>query len=374
MTTLVYISPVPWSGLPHRSQEMIQWLHNQSACEVIWVNPYPTRLPRRGDLDKWRAEKIKLTEFAPDWLEVVNLRYIPIEPLKLLRQINKILWLGEMLKLRSVLQRSGAQLLVGKPSLWALFLASNVGRRFFFDAMDDYGAFYKKLEAKSMDSIEIDILNLNPAVTVSSTGLKLKFDEYAIDNELVLNGFNPSHIAKTWSLSKHEKLRLGFVGTIGSWFDWAMICELAESNPDAEFLMIGPIYEKCPIELPKNIQLLGPRNHLDAMEFIKSFDYGLIPFKINRLTDCVDAIKFYEYLASGVPVLCSNFGEMRYRVGKSRPVTKHDRCKDQSDLRISADWICFEPGNEEELRDLEWQARFSKSKVLKKLQLALNAS
>ena len=40
---------------------------------------------------------------------------------------------------------------------------------------------------------------------------------------------------------------------------------------------------------------------------------GLIPFKKNLLTRCVDPIKFYEYYATGLPVLTTDFGEMSLR-------------------------------------------------------------
>jgi len=40
---------------------------------------------------------------------------------------------------------------------------------------------------------------------------------------------------------------------------------------------------------------------------------GLIPFRLSRLTEYVDPVKYHEYRNFGIPVLSSNFGEMQHR-------------------------------------------------------------
>ena len=54
------------------------------------------------------------------------------------------------------------------------------------------------------------------------------------------------------------------------------------------------------------------QRHIDACNNIGS-PAGLIPFRIDPLTDCVDPVKYYEYRAMGLPVLSTRFGEMRLR-------------------------------------------------------------
>jgi hypothetical protein len=106
---------------------------------------------------------------------------------------------------------------------------------------------------------------------------------------------------------------IGYVGTIGNWFDWPMVIALAHARPDAHIRLIGPISGAPPKRLPDNIELLPERSHAEAIRAMSTFDLGLIPFKITRLTDAVDPIKYYEYRALGMAVISSAFGEMRNR-------------------------------------------------------------
>ena len=54
---------------------------------------------------------------------------------------------------------------------------------------------------------------------------------------------------------------------------------------------------------------------------------GIIPFKVNRLTAAVDPIKYYEYRAAGLPVISTEFGEMRQRRADPR-ICLVNRCTD----------------------------------------------
>jgi hypothetical protein len=103
------------------------------------------------------------------------------------------------------------------------------------------------------------------------------------------------------------------VGTIAEWFDWELVREIALANPDLLVRLIGPVYKGAPFPLPNNIEVTGIRAHDQAMAEMSEFDAGLIPFKVNELTEFVDPIKFYEYRAMGLKVFTTAFGELRNR-------------------------------------------------------------
>ncbi|WPM80664.1 hypothetical protein R5W60_02800 [Brucella pseudintermedia] len=71
--------------------------------------------------------------------------------------------------------------------------------------------------------------------------------------------------------------------------------------------------QPVPGELPANIEIFPPCEHTEAMHKMAEFDVGLIPFLQNELTNSVDPIKYYEYRALKIPIISTNFGEMRYR-------------------------------------------------------------
>lgn len=42
---LVYLSPLPWDSFSQRPHQFVEWFHNKHGGEVLWIDPYPTRLP-----------------------------------------------------------------------------------------------------------------------------------------------------------------------------------------------------------------------------------------------------------------------------------------------------------------------------------------
>ena len=106
---------------------------------------------------------------------------------------------------------------------------------------------------------------------------------------------------------------LGYVGTIGPWFDWDWVIALAKARPADVVRLIGPMFTPSPHAIPGNVEVLSSRSHHDAMLAMQDFDVGLIPFKNTDLTVSVDPIKYYEYRALGLPVVSTDFGEMALR-------------------------------------------------------------
>jgi hypothetical protein len=114
-------------------------------------------------------------------------------------------------------------------------------------------------------------------------------------------------------IAKSERQNiLGYVGTMGQWFDWELVFAIARAKPHMQVQLIGPVFGSIPGNLPENIKLLPPCTHTAAIAAMQSFSVGLIPFLQTRLTKSVDPIKYYEYRAMGLPVISSTFGEMRF--------------------------------------------------------------
>jgi hypothetical protein len=132
--------------------------------------------------------------------------------------------------------------------------------------------------------------------------------------ELALNACDMHELAPVASLDLGAKQQvLGYVGTLGRWFDWDLVIALAQANPENRIRLIGPVFTPAPCVLPANIELLPECSHATAITAMATFSVGLIPFKLNRLTASVDPIKYYEYRALGLPVISTRFGEMAQR-------------------------------------------------------------
>ena len=78
--------------------------------------------------------------------------------------------------------------------------------------------------------------------------------------------------------------------------------KVANSRPNYFFEIIGHSEPEL-LDLPPNISLLGPKNHLEINHIAKNWSVAIIPFKVSKLSDAVDPIKIYEYLALNLPVV-----------------------------------------------------------------------
>ncbi len=107
-----------------------------------------------------------------------------------------------------------------------------------------------------------------------------------------------------------------FVGAIDSWFDTETLEYAVETLSDLHFLLIGPLKDKHigeKLEFLKNkvnFTYLGGRDHTTIPAYLKACAAAIIPFKLTELTHAVNPIKYYEYLACGLPVVASPMREL----------------------------------------------------------------
>lgn len=313
---LVYFSPVPWASFAQRPHKFVEQFHAKTGGKVLWIDPYPARLPTFADFAriKVRHNMHNLSENIPSWLTPIYPKAFPIEPLRGFNKTNNLFWSDIFVKIDKWLQREDTLIGVGKPSDLACQVLAKYRNRFsFYDAMDDFPEFHKGLSRISMARYEQKVLSLVSKVLVSSTALMKRFQKQYRDVTFVPNACSPElfpSIDSVFALKK-QPLIVGYVGMIYHWFDWGIVFKLAQENPSFLFKLIGPLCEPPPGQLLTNMELCPPCDHPTAIAAMAEFSVGLIPFKLNQLTDSVDPVKYYEYRALNLPVISTAFGEMR---------------------------------------------------------------
>ena len=108
-----------------------------------------------------------------------------------------------------------------------------------------------------------------------------------------------------------------YAGTIDTYFDWQSVISYARQHPERKIRLAGPV-KTLPENLPENIELYGKVPHSEIPALLQSASLLLIPFILNELTEAVDPVKMYEYLASGKPVLSSYWQELDYFSNNSK--------------------------------------------------------
>lgn len=368
---LVYLSPLPWGSFAQRPHKFVEWFHSKHGGRVLWIDPYPTRLPIWTDVRRIKTAKIfkdtqTTKENKPDWLTVIHPHVLPIEPLPGASLIFRWLWRDIMQVIHQFMQSDNTLLGIGKPSELALQLLTHYpATPSFYDAMDDFPAFYHGISRTAMARREQKIADSVSRISVSSTTLAERFNAYNSKMIVVYNACTVDALPPVNAIREQvERPVLGYLGTIGHWFDWSFVLALAQVNSSLNIQVIGPVYTPIPEPLPHNIKLFPACDHPTAINLMQAFTVGLIPFKCNDLTASVDPIKYYEYRALGLPILSTSFGEMARRQGQpgifiadaDSNLTKH----------VNMALAYKYHSNEIEIFRINnsWEARFNESDIL----------
>ena len=330
MKRLFYLAPVPLDSPSQRPHHFVEWAHARWGCEVWWVQPYPVRLPRPGDVHRLRRHQVMpggggavhealgpLWRSA-SWLHVVSLAGVPVEPLPGGRALLKVLHASTRRQLLALMAQEDTWMAIGRPSGLALDLCTALrGRRVLYDVMDDMSQFSRGLSQRWMRCAHQAVLGQAEAVWCSADELlQATRGRTRALPALVRNGTvlpdppRPGASGVGSALHAGAPLMLGYVGTIASWFDWQALRKLALALPHAHIDLYGPLEGPRPTALPANVALRGPVAHAEVFGLMRQWHAGLIPFVRNTLTQSVDPVKYYEYRACGLPVLTTLFGEM----------------------------------------------------------------
>jgi hypothetical protein len=313
---LVYLSPVPLSSFAQRPHHFVDWFHRRFGAEVLWIDPGPSRFPRWRD---WRRFwQLRHPPLGPAWAKEAWLKHhrcltLPLEPLRWGRRLNRFLRRADMLEIDAFVD-SQTWIVLGKPCDLALELCARYpDNPSVFDVMDSMSAFGQGWASQWMESAESQLAARARWILTSSTALEGRFAQQGNKVRKVMNGLSTPPDFRAHSMAAPAGMVLGYVGLIASWFDWDAVIRLATMAPDFEVRLIGPCECAVPPNLPANVQMLPAIAHDAVYGAMQEFSVGLIPFKVNALTEYVDPVKYYEYRAMGLPVLSSCFGEMRYR-------------------------------------------------------------
>jgi len=110
-------------------------------------------------------------------------------------------------------------------------------------------------------------------------------------------------------LSDIDRPILGFYGNLDAWIDWRLVERLA-ALPDYQVVVIGGT-EGMPPKVParllrdSSVRWIEKRPVTQIPAFLKCFDVAIFPFVVNEMTNAVDPLKVWEYLAFGKPVLAT---------------------------------------------------------------------
>ncbi len=208
------------------------------------------------------------------------------------------------------------------PDQWELVRALPDEVPVVYDVMDDFTLFLRPWQRPRFEEMHRRLLERARFKTTSSWILQARHAQWGYRLHYLGNGVRASlsercaHAVPDPDLAALPRPILGYVGMVSRWLDLDTVRALAQAFPGGTVVLVGPRDVRLPA-LPANVHWRGPVRQEQLPAVLRAFDLGLIPFVPGPAIDAVNPIKFYEYLAAGLPVLAADFAEMRAHAGQA---------------------------------------------------------
>lgn len=184
----------------------------------------------------------------------------------------------------------------------------------YYDCMDNHVAFLNdEIEKKKLELKEKRLIEVSKKVFVSSDYLKKEISHrYQIDNNkfvLIRNAYDGKIIETNDSYIDRSVIKLAYIGTISSWFDFDTILQVLDSKTNVELHLYGPVDK---VTIPNNFRIIyhGVIEHSKLYETIKNMDCLVMPFVLNEIIEAVDPVKVYEYVNFNKNIIIRKYPEV----------------------------------------------------------------
>ena len=178
-----------------------------------------------------------------------------------------------------------------------------------YDCVDRHSAYRGMIDPRVVDSMEQDLATRADQVFCTAQGLYDTLIQYNANTCLIPNGVAYelfSQAAQTGPRSREKQPVFGFIGMLQDCIAYDYLLAAARAYPQARFELIGrvmPGVDVSILEAEPNIHLMAPLPQTELPKRMKDFDLCLNLFAPGRLSKDVSPLKFYEYLATGKPIV-----------------------------------------------------------------------
>ena len=314
MNKIVCLATSCYHPFPTRKQHVMNRIASE---EILYFEPSVTYLAPLKDKTAWKRLTMYLGkgERARDNLTVYatppNLPFF-----NKFRFINKLNQKRLARFVRKKMKAHGFE----NPILWCYSPTSADAIKYIphsalvYDCVDRHSAYKGFIDVDTVNALERDLASTADTVFATASGLYDTLSAYNEKTVMLPNGVNFEHFHK----AAEEKLPvpqdiadmrhpiIGFVGMLQECIDYEKIEIIAKERPEWNVVLVGkplPGVNLEHLEKYKNIHFLGMKKYDELPAYIQNFDVCLNVFRDGDLSKDVSPLKFYEYLATGKPVV-----------------------------------------------------------------------
>jgi hypothetical protein len=286
------------------------------------VNSLGNRSPRVSGRDARRAVKklrdaaLGLREVEPH-LHVIAPLFVPAYGPEAVRAVNRTL-------VRFQVLRAMRRLRMRRPISWSFLpaaapVAGTLGEDLVvYHVVDEFSAFSDA--STHVAELERQLLGRADLVLASSEKLAAAKARLHPRVALVRHGVDHGHFARALDpttpvpedLARLPRPVIGFFGLVADWVDLELVREVADAHPRASVVLLGSVVTStAALDGARNVHLLGRRPYALLPGYCRGFDVALTPFRLNELALAANPLKAREYVAAGLPNVCTDLPELR---------------------------------------------------------------
>lgn len=198
-------------------------------------------------------------------------------------------------------------------------IPENFTGQIIYDCMDDIIEFPENFNIRDkLVAIENNLIKRSDLVICSSAYLKNKLtlrSKYNFKCIIINNAINGNLLLENVYKKNNNRnikiFKIGYSGTISSWFDFESVLAIIEKFDFIEFHLIGPVNKNIKIPKIKNkLIFYGHIPYQNLSKIIINFDALIMPFNLSELIKSVDPVKLYEYIYFNKPIISIKYDEL----------------------------------------------------------------
>ena len=323
--SIIYFGPEKWEGMwRNRHQLMSRFALNN---KVMYVEPVISLSQIRKGMYSWKSfwhafRKKRVTLTNENVYIYHSLLYAPVSGHFFLAKITWRFWV-------LLFQISLMKLGFTRPIIWlsrpgmSTFPGSFNEKLVIYHVVDEYLAYPGvSIEVReTLERSEKHLLKKSDLVIVVSEKLLKRKKLHNKNTILVPNAVDYESYNAALSSDKSQpsdivnlpRPLIGYSGLISRRLDLGLIEYIAATHHEYSLVFIGKVNDKgCEAQMARlrqmgNVHFLGLKDVVQVPYYVKEFDVGIVPYVINEETENLSALKLYDFLAVGLPIVTTNF-------------------------------------------------------------------
>lgn len=313
MKQIVCLATSPWYPIPTRKQQVMSRIPD---AQILYFDPSITYIAPLKD----KLARPKLTAWKNAGEEVQpGLTVYALPPV--LPFFNRYRWINQLNQRRIAryIRKRMAQHGMENPILWVyspvtVDCVDHIPHSaLIYDCVDRHSAYGGLMNPALVDRMEMELAGKCDQVFATAKRLAERLETANSHTAFIPNGANFERFVQAAQelpcpedMQGIQKPIFGFVGAFQDCIEYGYVEQAADSHPEWNFVFIGREIAGVDISglrARMNCHFLGLKPNEQLPAYISQFDACLNLFAANDLSKDVSPLKFYEYLATGKPVV-----------------------------------------------------------------------